>query len=188
MACIISGEPPSAPKPGCLVCGKAQLHLTVNTHTMTLQQLLDKVTCRGRVFIGCADLVGWNVWIQRGPHCLAPSLPFSFAPLLQHFLAPSLPASLPASLPPPAKPQSGILSSRPPSFLPCVVPASLHPSRRPDLHSLPRPHPPFLTPSMRHMELCCCWWWWSGGGKGEGGLAAAPDCQHSDHDTATAAG
>jgi hypothetical protein len=43
MACIISGEPPSAPKPGCLVCGKAQLHLTVNTQTMTLQQLLDKV-------------------------------------------------------------------------------------------------------------------------------------------------
>jgi hypothetical protein len=43
MAALISGEAPAAPKPGCLVCGKAQLQLTVNTHSMTLQQLLDKV-------------------------------------------------------------------------------------------------------------------------------------------------
>lgn len=43
MAALISGEAPAEPKPGCLVCGKAQLHLTVNTHSMTLQQLLDKV-------------------------------------------------------------------------------------------------------------------------------------------------
>jgi hypothetical protein len=47
MACLISGEAPAAPRPGCLVCGRAQLHLTANTHTMTLQQLLDKVGAVG---------------------------------------------------------------------------------------------------------------------------------------------
>jgi len=47
MAALISGEAPAPPKPGCLVCGKAQLQLTANTHNMTLQQLLDKVRGRG---------------------------------------------------------------------------------------------------------------------------------------------
>lgn len=42
-AALISGEAPPPPKEGCLVCGRAQLQLSVNTHTMTLQQLLDKV-------------------------------------------------------------------------------------------------------------------------------------------------
>eukprot|EP00879_Flechtneria_rotunda_P009733 GHRR01010182.1.p1 GENE.GHRR01010182.1~~GHRR01010182.1.p1 ORF type:complete len:405 (+),score=133.43 GHRR01010182.1:2062-3276(+) len=40
---LIYGEKPSPPKPECMVCGKAQLHVTVNTETTTLGQLIDKV-------------------------------------------------------------------------------------------------------------------------------------------------
>lgn len=40
---LITGEVPSAPKASCMVCGKAQLHLVVNTTATTLQQLVDKV-------------------------------------------------------------------------------------------------------------------------------------------------
>lgn len=43
MQCLISGEAPAAPNKRCMVCGKASLHLTVNTETMTLQQLIDRV-------------------------------------------------------------------------------------------------------------------------------------------------
>lgn len=46
MAGVIYGEAPAPPNPGCMVCGKAQLQLTANTATMTLQQLVDKV-CGG---------------------------------------------------------------------------------------------------------------------------------------------
>ena len=37
------GGPLGGGERGPWVCGKAQLHLTANTHSMTLQQLVDKV-------------------------------------------------------------------------------------------------------------------------------------------------
>jgi hypothetical protein len=170
MACIISGEPPSAPKPGCLVCGKAQLHLTVNAHTMTLQQLLDKVTCRGRVFIGCADLVGWNVWIQRGPHCLAPSLHPSRSPSL-----PCSNTSLLLPFPPPFRPPCPL----PPNFnlefchpgLPPSFPVSFRP---PSIH----PGVPTSTPSLgltlpSSLHQCATWSCVVAGGGGRGGGGAS---------------
>lgn len=43
MAALIKPEAPQRPRPSCLVCGKAQLHLAVDTRAMTLGQLLDKV-------------------------------------------------------------------------------------------------------------------------------------------------
>eukprot|EP00775_Hariotina_reticulata_P001221 gene1221-1560_t len=43
MQALISGENPSSPNPSCMVCGKAQMHLTANTQTMTLQTLVYKV-------------------------------------------------------------------------------------------------------------------------------------------------
>jgi hypothetical protein len=54
---FVSGEAPAAPKPGCLMCGKAQRHLTVNTQAMTLQQLLDKVGLR--FWLWCGLTWGW---------------------------------------------------------------------------------------------------------------------------------
>ncbi|WIA22762.1 hypothetical protein OEZ85_001163 [Tetradesmus obliquus] len=43
VACLVHGEAPGAPNPSCMVCSKAAMHLTANTETMTLQQLVDKV-------------------------------------------------------------------------------------------------------------------------------------------------
>eukprot|EP00878_Enallax_costatus_P005261 GHUV01005528.1.p1 GENE.GHUV01005528.1~~GHUV01005528.1.p1 ORF type:complete len:689 (+),score=205.63 GHUV01005528.1:3622-5688(+) len=43
MSALLFGEAPSGPKSDCVVCGQAQLHLTVNTETMTLHQLVQKV-------------------------------------------------------------------------------------------------------------------------------------------------
>lgn len=48
------GEPPKLvtmvtlcpPNPACMVCGRNQLQLRINTRTTTLVQLLDKVTRR----------------------------------------------------------------------------------------------------------------------------------------------
>lgn len=70
MACLISGEAPSAPKAGCLVCGKAQLHLTVNTHTMTLHLLLDKVRWEGAMSDGLR-LHPHVFWLHTNGHLCA---------------------------------------------------------------------------------------------------------------------
>jgi hypothetical protein len=42
--CLVNGEAPNPPNPGCMVCSKAPMHLTVNTEAMTLQQLVDKAS------------------------------------------------------------------------------------------------------------------------------------------------
>jgi hypothetical protein len=34
------------PRPGCMVCGKARLNLSIDTNSTTLAQLLDKVCLR----------------------------------------------------------------------------------------------------------------------------------------------
>jgi ubiquitin-like 1-activating enzyme E1 B len=43
---LINPLPPPPPRAGCIVCGRAQLHLTIDTRAATLAQLLDKVVRR----------------------------------------------------------------------------------------------------------------------------------------------
>ena len=49
---LIGASACPAPRKGCMVCGKAQLHLQIDTAATTLAQLLDKASA-------CA-------WLQRG--------------------------------------------------------------------------------------------------------------------------
>ena len=54
---MIQAMVPDAPRPGCMACGQAQLHLRVNTETMTLGELIAQVRGVG----GCrwGKLIAW---------------------------------------------------------------------------------------------------------------------------------
>ncbi|GAB4815134.1 hypothetical protein N2152v2_002180 [Parachlorella kessleri] len=45
---LLTAERAPPPRPGCMVCGKAQVHLAINTRTATLRLLVDKVV-KGRL-------------------------------------------------------------------------------------------------------------------------------------------
>lgn len=40
---LLAATRTEGPRQGCMVCGKAQLHLSINTHTTTLATLVSKV-------------------------------------------------------------------------------------------------------------------------------------------------
>lgn len=43
---LVSAVAPQAPRPDCIVCGRAQLQLAIDTNATTLRELLDKVSGR----------------------------------------------------------------------------------------------------------------------------------------------
>ncbi|KAF8066301.1 SAE2 [Scenedesmus sp. PABB004] len=63
---LIYGERPSGPRAECMVCGKAQLRLAVNTRTMTLGGLVDKVL-KQRLAINVPNLqTEAGFWYEEG--------------------------------------------------------------------------------------------------------------------------
>jgi hypothetical protein len=64
--CLVHGEAPGEPNPGCMVCSKAAMHLTANTEVMTLQQLVDKASAAAAAAAALFDskmLLPCNWWL-----------------------------------------------------------------------------------------------------------------------------
>ncbi|KAI8466836.1 MAG: hypothetical protein J3K34DRAFT_483471 [Monoraphidium minutum] len=62
---LVGAVPCPPPRPGCVVCGKARLQLTIDTGATTLGQLLDKVIRRG-LAVNDATLISGGFMYEEG--------------------------------------------------------------------------------------------------------------------------